>query len=270
MLRKIVEIDEAKCDGCGECISSCAEGAIALVGGKAKLVSDVYCDGLGACLGECPQGAIAVVEREARRLRRAGGGAPPRHPRPAAAHGRAAHPTARRARPGAGRAGPGPTRPPRAAAPARRCASCRAAASRWWRPIPARPRRPRPALGGSTLGHWPVQLQLVPPHAPFLRGAHLLVAADCVPFAYAGFHADLLAGKALVVGCPKLDDNQAYAAKLAEICARAGLQSITVARMEVPCCGGIAWAAREGVARSGAAIPVKDVVIGVDGAIRQG
>jgi hypothetical protein len=135
---------------------------------------------------------------------------------------------------------------------------------------PAAPQAPAPRVGGSTLRHWPVQLALVPPHAPFLRGAHLLVAADCVPFAYAGFHADLLDGKALLVGCPKLDDNQAYAAKLAAICAQNDLQSITVARMEVPCCGGIAWAAREGVARSGVAVPVKDVVIGVDGAVRQG
>jgi hypothetical protein len=133
---------------------------------------------------------------------------------------------------------------------------------------PGAPAAPAPRVGGSTLRHWPVQLTLVPPHAPFLRGAHLLVAADCVPFAFAGFHADLLAGKALVVGCPKLDDNQAYAAKLAQICGQAGLQSITVARMEVPCCGGIAWAAREAVARSGAAVTVKDVVIGIDGAVR--
>jgi len=269
MLRKIVEIDEAKCDGCGECISSCAEGAIALSGGKARLVSDVYCDGLGACLGECPQGAIAVVEREApgfdeqavaRHL--ATLGQPP-------AHGAAGH----RA-PGHGQA---PARPaPQAHAPAQ--GGCPGSAVR---ELPRRslsvvaadpgaPQAPAPRVGGSTLGHWPVQLQLVPPHAPFLRGAHLLVAADCVPFAYASFHADLLAGKALVVGCPKLDDNQAYAAKLADICARAGLQSITVARMEVPCCGGIAWAAREGVARSGKSIPIRDVVIGVDGGVRQG
>jgi hypothetical protein len=115
-----------------------------------------------------------------------------------------------------------------------------------------------------------VQLTLVPPHAPWLQGADLLVAADCVPFAYAAFHDDFLAGKKLVVGCPKLDDNQAYAAKLAAICAGARPRSITVVRMEVPCCGGIAWAAREGVARSGLPIPIRDVVIGVDGAVRQG
>jgi hypothetical protein len=135
-------------------------------------------------------------------------------------------------------------------------------------PGPALPAAPR--QGGSTLSHWPVQLALVPPQAPWLAGAHLLVAADCVPFAYAAFHADFLAGKKLVVGCPKLDDNQAYAAKLAQLCARNDLAAITVVRMEVPCCGGIAWAAREGVARSGKAIPIHDVVIGVDGGLKQG
>jgi Pyruvate/2-oxoacid:ferredoxin oxidoreductase delta subunit len=260
MLRKVVEIDEAKCDGCGECISACAEGAIALVGGKARLVADVYCDGLGACLGDCPQGAITVVEREAAafdeaavadHLTRLGRPAqpeshatPPHVAAPAAAHGGGCPGSAARElkRPGLSvvKDGPGPA-------------------------LPAAPRQ-----GGSTLSHWPVQLTLVPPHAPWLQGAHLLVAADCVPFAYAAFHADFLAGKKLVVGCPKLDDNQAYAAKLAELCARNDLASITVIRMEVPCCGGIAWAAREGIARSGKAVPLRDVVIGVDGAVRQG
>jgi Pyruvate/2-oxoacid:ferredoxin oxidoreductase delta subunit len=260
MLRKIVRIDEARCDGCGECISSCAEGAIALVGGKARLVSDVYCDGLGACLGDCPQGAITVVEREADafdetavagHLAKLGRPLPAAHaaPHPAPApavhaHGGGCPGSAARElkRPGLSvvKDGPGPA-------------------------LPAAPRQ-----GGSTLSHWPVQLTLVPPHAPWLQGAHLLVAADCVPFAYAAFHADFLAGKKLVVGCPKLDDNQAYAAKLAELCARNDLASITVVRMEVPCCGGIAWAAREGVARSGKSIPIRDVVIGVDGGVRQG
>lgn len=257
MLRKIVRIDEAKCDGCGECISSCAEGAIALVGGKARLVSDVYCDGLGACLSDCPQGAITVIEREAAafdegavaaHLERLGRPAPAPHahapaPSAAPAHGGGCPGSAARElkRPSLSvvRDGPGPA-------------------------LPAAPRQ-----GGSELSHWPVQLTLVPPHAPWLQGAHLLVAADCVPFAYAAFHADFLAGKRLVVGCPKLDDNQAYAAKLAELCARNDLASITVVRMEVPCCGGIAWAAREGVARSGKPVPIRDVVVGIDGGVRQ-
>jgi Pyruvate/2-oxoacid:ferredoxin oxidoreductase delta subunit len=251
-VRKIVRIDEAKCDGCGECLSSCAEGAIALIDGKARLVSDVYCDGLGACLGECPQGAITVEERAAAafdeaavatHLARLGRAAPPAHgdapAAPAACPGSAPREVRR---PGLAvvKDGPGPA-------------------------LPAAPRQ-----GGSTLSHWPVQLTLVPPQAPWLAGAHLLVAADCVPFAYAAFHADLLAGRKLVVGCPKLDDNQAYAEKLRQLCERNDLASITVVRMEVPCCGGIAWAAREGVARSGKDVPIRDVVVGIDGGIRQG
>ena len=265
LVRKIVQIDEAKCDGCGECISSCAEGAIALVGGKARLVSDVYCDGLGACLSDCPQGAITVIEREAdgfdeaavaQHLSRLG------RPAPAGA-GHAPAALHRSAPAGLGQAHAG---------------GCPGAAARELPrlglavlkdgPGPSLPAAPR--QGGSTLSHWPVQLTLVPPQAPWLAGAHLLVAADCVPFAYAAFHADFLAGRKLVVGCPKLDDNQAYAAKLAQLCERNDLASVTVVRMEVPCCGGIAWAAREGVARSGKAIPIHDVVIGVDGAVKQG
>jgi NAD-dependent dihydropyrimidine dehydrogenase PreA subunit len=263
MKRKIVQIDEAKCDGCGECIPSCAEGAIALVGGKARLSADALCDGLGACLGDCPQGAITVVEREAAPFDEV---AVQRH---LAAQGKpAAH----------------APRPPLAAAPP---------------PAPARPRlsvvptaapaqgggcpgsRPRsipravpaavasgPRAAESRLGQWPVQLHLVPVTAPYFQGADLLVAADCVPFAYAGFHDELLAGRALVIGCPKLDDNRFYAQKLGEILTRSDVRSVTVARMEVPCCGGILMAAREGVAASGKALPVKDVVVGVDGALR--
>ena len=259
MLRKVVQIDEAKCDGCGECISSCAEGAIALVGGKARLVSDVYCDGLGACLGECPRGAITIEEREAagfdetavgvhlRRLGRA-------PPSPAAPHAAAPAPHAHGH---GGCPGSAPRELPR------RSLSVIADA-----PGPAA--APAPRQGGSTLGHWPVQLKLVPAGAPWLAGADLLVAADCVPFAYAGFHADFLAGRKVLVGCPKLDDNQAYAAKLADLFSRNEVRSVTVIRMEVPCCGGISWAAREGLARSGKQVPLRDVVIGVDGAVRQG
>jgi hypothetical protein len=138
--------------------------------------------------------------------------------------------------------------------------------------IPRRPAAPTPtaapASGESRLAQWPVQLHLVPPTAPWLRGADLLVAADCVPFAYARFHDDLLAGRALVVGCPKLDDLGAYVEKLGRICGTNDLASVTVVRMEVPCCGGISTAARKAVEASGRAIPFRDVVIGVDGTIR--
>jgi Pyruvate/2-oxoacid:ferredoxin oxidoreductase delta subunit len=272
MVRKIVLIDEAKCDGCGDCISSCAEGAIALVDGKARLVSDVYCDGLGACLADCPQGAITVVERDAAafdeaavagHLARLGRPTPPA-PGPSGGHGhlRAAPPVP--AAPHAPAHAPGGGCPGSAARELKRPGLTVVRDG----PGPALPTTPR--QGGSTLSHWPVQLKLVSPQAPWLQGADLLLAADCVPFAYAAFHADFLAGRKLLIGCPKLDDNQAYAAKLADLCQRNDLRSITVVRMEVPCCGGIAWAAREGVARSGKAVPIHDVVIGVDGAVRQG
>jgi len=262
MLRKVVRIDEARCDGCGECIGSCAEGAIALVGGKARLVSDVYCDGLGACLGECPQGAISVEEREADAFDEAAvglhleriGRAPLAPPATATAP---AMPRAPRAHAHAGCPGSAAREIPRRSLSVLKDA-----------PVPAA--APAPRQGGSTLAHWPVQLTLVPPHAPWLAGADLLVAADCVPFAYAGFHTDFLAGKKLLVGCPKLDDNQAYAAKLGDILARHDIRSVTVVRMEVPCCGGIAWAAREGLQRSGKQVPLRDVVVGVDGGVRQG
>jgi len=269
MIRKIVQIDEAKCDGCGKCIPSCAEGAIALVGGKAKLVGDVLCDGLGACLGDCPQGAITVIERDAaafdevavkvhlERTGRAPHGADP--DRPAAA---------------ADRAPPTPTPRPRLSVVADLptgggCPGSRPQA------LPRRGLSVVPAGGAATpresrLGQWPVQLALVPVTAPWLRGADLLVAADCVPFAFAGFHEELLAGRALVVGCPKLDDNRAHAEKLTRLFAANDLRSITVVRMEVPCCGGIAMAVREALTASGKAgtIPLRDQVVSVDGTLR--
>ncbi len=267
MRRKIVQIDEAKCDGCGECIPSCAEGAIALVNGKARLSADVLCDGLGACLGECPRGAITVVEREAAafdevavkvHLERLG--------RPNEPHA-----------PNAAAPAPAPVARPRLAiaqdGPA--VGGCPGSASRT---LPRRgltivPSGPGPALPSpgaeSRLGQWPVQLHLVPIAAPYFRDADLLVAADCVPFAYARFHDDLLAGKALVVGCPKLDDLGAYVEKLGRILASNELRSVTVVRMEVPCCGGISAAARHALAASGKALPFRDVVVGVDGTIRE-
>jgi Pyruvate/2-oxoacid:ferredoxin oxidoreductase delta subunit len=260
MLRKVVRIDEAKCDGCGECITSCAEGAIALVDGKARLVSEVYCDGLGACLSDCPQDAISVEEREAAGFDEAAvgehlkrlGRAPLPHaalvPAPVPSHPHHGH---------AGCPGSAPRELQRGSLTVLKETPGPAAA-------------PAPRQGGSALSHWPVQLKLVPTTAPWLAGSDLLIAADCVPFAHAGFHADFLAGRTLLIGCPKLDDNQAYAAKLADLFGRNEIRSVTVVRMEVPCCGGLAWAAREGLARSGAQVPLRDVVIGVDGGVRQG
>src|SRR5512138_2718181 len=273
MLRKIVQIDEAKCDGCGQCIPSCAEGAIALVGGKARLAADVLCDGLGACLGDCPRGAITVVEREAEafdeaavKTRLASLG------RAHAAHVAAAVPAA----PSSDGARLQPAARPLAVVadePGSQ-AGCPGTRSRTLprRGLAVVPAAAGPSLPGagaeSRLGQWPVQLHLVPVTAPYFRGADVLVAADCVPFAYPRFHEDLLAGKAVVVGCPKLDDVRAYVEKLGRIFASNEIKSVTVVRMEVPCCGGISVAARHGLAASGKDLPFRDVVVGVDGTLR--
>jgi NAD-dependent dihydropyrimidine dehydrogenase PreA subunit len=262
MLRKIVRIDEEKCDGCGECVPACAEGAIAVVGGKARLSADVLCDGLGACLGECPRGAITVIERDAapfdeeavkahllsmgEKVSSRNEPAPHAPTRPRLTIVSDGGPAAR----GGGCPGSRPTALPRRA------------------PAAAGAPGPGAGTGESRLAQWPVQLHLVPVSAPWFRGADLLVAADCVPFAYARFHDDLLAGRALVVGCPKLDDLGAYVEKLGRICASNDLRSVTVVRMEVPCCGGISTAARRAIEASGKDIAFRDVVVGVDGALR--
>jgi NAD-dependent dihydropyrimidine dehydrogenase PreA subunit len=249
MIRKIVTIDEDKCNGCGLCVPACAEGAIKIVNGKAVLDADNLCDGLGACLGECPQNAIQIIEREAdpfdesavaEHLQTIG--------RPASSHDHGQKPAAP------------------AAAPHHPGGGC--PGSRAMRVVPAAAAEPpggTAAPQASQLRQWPVQLHLVPITAPYLQDADLLIAADCVPFAYANFHQDLLAGKVALVGCPKLDDNQAYLQKLTELFRTGNIRSITVARMEVPCCGGIAMAARQALAASGKDIPYQDVVIAIDG-----
>jgi NAD-dependent dihydropyrimidine dehydrogenase PreA subunit len=254
VIREIIEIDEAKCDGCGQCIPSCAEGALYLEGGKVRLKADVLCDGLGACLGECPQGALTVVKRDA-----------------AAFDEAAVHAAQRK-----------PARPrPLALAPEPAASGgCPGSRPRTLAPVPRPPAAPRPRLsvvseapppiaptGGSRLGQWPVQLHLVPAGAPYLRGADLLLAADCVPFAYARFHDDFLDGRRLLVGCPKLDDLGAYVEKLTEMFRLAEPRSVTVVKMEVPCCNGIAVAARQALAVSGAAAPLEVVTIGIAGAV---
>lgn len=255
MLRKIVQIDEAKCDGCGQCVPSCAEGAIAVVDGKARLQGDVLCDGLGACLGECPRGAITVVEREAPAFDEAAVHAHLARTRSGPVQAPAAH-----APPHRPRLSVLPS-PPAAAGGG--CPGSRTVTLE----RPAAPSGPA-ATGQSRLGQWPVQLHLVSPAAPYFRGADLLVAADCVPFAYARFHDDFLDGRAVVVGCPKLDDVSPYAPKLAAIIGGGEVRSVTVVRMEVPCCGGIARLAQQALAASGRDVPLRDVIVGADGGIR--
>lgn len=245
-LRKIVRIDEEKCDGCGLCVPSCAEGAIQIIDGKAKLVSETYCDGLGACLGECPQGAISIEERDAADFDEV---AVEKH----LVHmGNTADPVPQAHE----------TEEPS-------CPSCPGSAVRRFEPAGAAPRSSREPEEISMLGHWPVQLMLVPPHAPFLKNADLLICADCVPFTIPDFHRRYLAGRAVLVGCPKLDDLNYYYEKLKAIFAQASPRRITVLRMEVPCCGGIAQAAAQARNEAAADTPMEVHTIGIQGGVQR-
>ncbi len=244
MLRKIVKIDQDKCDGCGLCVPSCAEGAIKMINGKAVLSADNLCDGLGACLGECPRDAITVEEREADEFDEA---AVEKH---LAAQGK-----------------PAPVHVPQPTAHNHGGGCPGSRAMSFERPQDS---APSVAAGSqqSQLAQWPVQLHLVSTTAPYFQGTDLLITADCVPVAYAGYHEDFLKGKAVVMGCPKLDDNNFYQQKLTELFSKSDVKSITVLKMEVPCCGGIAVAARQALAASGKQIPYKEVTIGIKGEIK--
>ncbi len=237
-VRKIVKIDEARCNGCGACSIACAEGALKIVDGKAKLISEKYCDGLGNCL-DCPQGAITIEEREAEEFDEA---AVEEH-----LHGEKAEE-------------PLP------------CGCPSADIARFTRGTTATaPEKPEPPALESRLGHWPVQLALVPPAAPFLKGAELVLAAHCVPFAYAGFHRDFLGdNKALLIACPKLDDFQAHQKKLSEVLKMSGIKSLTVVHMEVPCCSGLVHMARQAILASGNVVPFRDITISIKGERKAG
>ncbi len=242
--RKIVCIDESKCDGCGLCVPSCAEGAIEIVDGKARLVADVYCDGLGACLGECPQGAITIVEREA-----------------AAFDEEAARQQAAKLRQeGSPAATPNAPTPP--ACPGSVVRNLQLELGPASSPTGASEEE---SSAPSALANWPVQLQLVPPSAPFLRDADLLLVADCVPLAMADFHQRLLRKRPVVVGCPKLDDAKFYVEKLAGMITASNIQSITVVHMEVPCCTGLVRIAEQAVRMSGRPTPLEDVAVSIRG-----
>ncbi|MCZ7393566.1 MAG: 4Fe-4S binding protein [Candidatus Methanoperedens sp.] len=233
MKRSIVSIDEEKCNGCGLCIPSCAEGAIKLINGKAKLADERFCDGLGACLGHCPQDAITVIEREAPEFDEA---AVKKHLMPKkpvmASHGC----------------------PGSMAMDFRSAKKANVAAA---------------ARQNSELRQWPVQLTLVSHGAPYFRDAELLVAADCVPFAYPNFHSDFLAGKSLIIGCPKLDDAGFYVDKLTELLKNNNIRGITLVNMEVPCCFGLQRIVEEAVAKSGKVLPIQQTVITIKGEKQQ-
>jgi NAD-dependent dihydropyrimidine dehydrogenase PreA subunit len=238
--RKIVEIDEEKCDGCGQCVIGCAEGALTMVDGKVKVISDNLCDGLGACIGECPQGALQIVEREAEAFDEAA----------VEAHLEAS---------GAGSQHQGQTMP----------CGCPSAQIQSFAPGPnARTNAPSDReTPASALSHWPVQIRLIPPNAPFLKGADLLVMADCVPVAFPGLHQGLLQGKAVMIGCPKFDDAREYIEKFTAIFKTAGVKSVTTVVMEVPCCSGLPAMVRKGLEAAGKQIPVKQLVVSTRGEI---
>ncbi len=258
MIREIVTIDEELCDGCGMCVPSCHEGAIRIIDGKARLISENLCDGLGACLGHCPRGAIRIERREADRFDEA---AVARH----LGHQPAEPPAAARPAPAAcpsARLSSFPAQPPTGGCPGSRFAQF---VSRGTDPNNITPFADKTGAQPSALTHWPVQLHLLPPGAPVLRGAKLLVAADCVPVAYGGFHSEMLRGHAVVIACPKLDDTSPYVDKFTEMFTVSELAEVSVARMEVPCCSGILHMVLEGRRRSGADTPVFDIVIGTRG-----
>jgi NAD-dependent dihydropyrimidine dehydrogenase PreA subunit len=312
MKRKIISIDDSRCTGCGQCIPDCPEGALQLIDGKARLISDLFCDGLGACIGTCPEGAISVIEREAvpydektvmENIVRQGAPVIKAHLEHLAGHGQIAlydqaveyliengipipdhsppvrPPKRRSITPGGEKQsehqtlqGTGPQAPL-----AGMChggsggpnpfAGCPGSAAR------AIPRSgPRQPVGGTTeseLRQWPVQLKLLNAAAPYFDNADLLISADCVPFAYAGFHAEFLKNRIVIIFCPKLDsDIDGYIEKLARIFSLHPIKSILVAHMEVPCCSGVRYVVDKALEQSGKKIPLTEKTITIDGGIR--
>jgi Fe-S-cluster-containing hydrogenase component 2 len=231
-LRNIIVIDEERCNGCGLCANACAEGAIKIINGKAKLVSEVYCDGLGACIGHCPQDAIKITQRDAK----------PFDEEATKEHLREMK----------------QPQPAPFVCPGMASAQLRNTAEK------------SDSLAGdvpSQLTHWPVQLKLVSPHAPYFAGARLLLVADCVPFAMGDFHSRFLRGRSIVIGCPKLDDARFYVEKLADILRANKLELLSVVHMEVPCCHGLTRIAQEALAKAGIKMIFEDVTIGLNGSI---
>jgi len=258
--RKIVKIDEEKCDGCGQCVPACAEGALQIVDGKARLVSEVYCDGLGACLGECPRGALTIEEREVEEFDEE---AAHRHVgADSTLVGEGLVPSQREPTRGS------PTLPGQSE---RETADrgCAGAASRVLTRLHESKvaESERSALPTSALGNWPVQLRLVPVRAPYFEGSGLLIAADCVPFSFADFHRRFLVGRTLLVGCPKLDDADLYRRKLAQIFLQNDIRAVEVVYMEVPCCYGLVHLVQQALKDSGKNIPLALTKIGIKGEI---
>ena len=236
MKREIIKINEEKCNGCGLCSQACAEGAIQIINGKAKLVKDEYCDGLGACIGECPEDAIEIIEREAKPFNEE---AVEEHLKKNGL--------------------------PRRSAPrnddksAKEPCACPSSQPKAWKANSKIEIRNSKLI--SHLTNWPIQLKLVPIKAEYFNGADLLLSADCAPFADSDFHHNLLAGRKLIIGCPKLDDADFYIEKLTEILKNNDVKSLTVAHMEVPCCSGLIHIAKKAIEHSGKEIPLETIEI---------
>lgn len=240
--RKMITINEELCNGCGQCVPACAEGALAIVDGKAKLVKEIYCDGLGACLGDCPTGALKVEVREAADF----------DPSAVAEHLRAQ-----------GREVPDHMPDPeslRLASSAPKTGGCPGASLQSLTPC-GRANVPSAQGAGSALSHWPVQLRLVPHNAPFLKNADLLLTADCVPVAMPSYHSEFVSGRVVLMGCPKFDNQMEYVDKLAGIIRENDLNSITVMEMEVPCCSSMSAILSEAVRRAGKTVSARRVIV---------
>lgn len=233
MIRRIIQIDEEKCNGCGVCAAACHEGAIGMVDGKAKLLRDDYCDGLGDCLPQCPTGAIRFVEREA-----------------APYDEQAVLENQRK----------------KAEQSTTEFSGCPGQRMRQLHPESGHNIEQKCAAQSSQLAQWPCQIKLVPVHAPYFNGAKLLIAADCTAYAYANVHQEFMRGKVTLIGCPKLDEGD-YSEKLTQIIAENEIQSVTILRMEVPCCGGLEMAAKKALQNSGKFIPWQVVTVSIGGKI---
>lgn len=234
MKRKIIQIDETKCNGCGECIPNCPEGAIQVIDGKARLISDFLCDGLGACLGRCPQGAITIIERQAQAY----------DERLAAAQ------------------------KDKAGGFSGHHAGCPGAKMFDFRPAAKEAQDAPHAKAKSQLRQWPIQMHLISPLAPYYQGADVVLAADCTAYALGDFHAEYLKGKALAIACPKLDEGQeAYVQKIRAWFEEAKINTLTVLIMQVPCCGALLGLAQQALALSKRKVPIKCVVVSIQGEI---
>ncbi|MFH1958029.1 MAG: 4Fe-4S binding protein [bacterium] len=277
--RKVIKIDGEKCTGCGDCIPDCPEGALQLIDGKARLISDLFCDGLGACIGSCPVDAISVEEREAepydekkvmKNIVKAGKNTITAHLKHLKEHNQMEYLHQAMAYLKENK----PDFPIEASAHGGHGKHSHDGACPGSKPVSWGEKKEHRVSGGnpqagipSELRNWPVQLRLVNPQAPYLKNAELLISADCVPFTYAGFHQDFVKDKVVLVGCPKLDDLEYYVEKLTQIFKTANPLSITVARMEVPCCGGLVTGVQEAIKKSGKKIPFCEITVSIKGEI---